>query len=269
MGFFKKSKPIFLPNYFLFKITVKSQYYKLTFFAFWLNPVFDFNARVLVLSQIGSQYCNILLWWLCIPWNASLMHYISKDSSFHLSSNISQSTAAYSQLQFLLSSLATMCVALISLFTCNSFRDLHQLRTTYGGPDLQSFYFVPWKPTRNNFLFEYWVFTEVLLFTRDSGLWNHILQESHPKNLTVTFINSSLFQCSQGSWGAIEHHFSSLRACWLLLLFTIKKKNKILVQSQPLSVVSAITTTLSIQDIASETEMRTGTWVSRRPAHLL
>lgn len=194
------------------------------FFAFWLNSVFDFNARVLVLSQIGSQYCNILLWWLCIPWNASLMHYISKDSSFHLSSNISQSTAAYSQLQFLLSSLATMCVALISLFTCNSFRDLHQLRTTYGGPDLQSFYFVPWKPTRNNFLFEYWVFTEVLLFTRDSGLWNHILQESHPKNLTVTFINSSLFQCSQGSWGATEHHFSSLRACWLLLLFTIKKK---------------------------------------------
>lgn len=106
-----------------------------------------------------------------------------------------------------------MCIALISLFTCNSFRDLHQLRTTYGGPDLQSFYFVPWKPTRNNFLFEYWVFTEVLLFTRDRGLWNHILQESYPKNLTVTFINSSLFKCSQDFYRAIERCFSSLRGC--------------------------------------------------------
>lgn len=148
-----------------------------------------------------------------------MRHYINKDSSFHLSSNISQSAAVYSQLQFLLSSLATMCVALISLFTCNSFRDLHQLRTTYGGPDLQSFYFVPWKPTRNNFLFEYWVFTEVLLFTRDSGLWNHILQEFYPKNLTATFINSSLFKCSLGSY---RDSFSSLRVCCLLLFTAFK-----------------------------------------------
>lgn len=194
-----------------------------------------------------------------------MRHYINKDSSFHLSSNISQSAAVYSQLQFLLSSLATMCVALISLFTCNSFRDLHQLRTTYGGPDLQSFYFVPWKPTRNNFLFEYWVFTEVLLFTRDSGLWNHILQEFYPKNLTATFINSSLFKCSLGSYRAIKHSFFSLRVCCLLLFTAFKK---LLVQLQPVSVVSSCTPSCA-HSTAAETEMRGGTWVSSRPTHAL
>jgi len=40
------------------------------------------------------------------------------------------------------------------------------------------------------------------------------------KNLTVTFINSSLFKCSLGSYRAIEHCFSSLRACCSLFLFT-------------------------------------------------
>lgn len=60
------------------------------------------------------------------------------------------------------------------------------------------------------------------------------------KNLTVTFINSSLFKCSQGSYRAIERCFSSLRVCCLLLLFTTFKK--LLVQLQPVSVVSDNTT---------------------------
>lgn len=42
-------------------------------------------------------------------------------------------------MQFFLSSWVPMCVALISVAACNSFRDSHQLRITYGSPDLQSF----------------------------------------------------------------------------------------------------------------------------------
>lgn len=84
------------------------------------------------------------------------------------------------------------------------------------------------------------------------------------KNLTATFINSSLFQCSRGSYGAIELHYSSLRVCSLLLLFTTSKKEKKKkknVHPQPAPVLLAITSALSKEDMAAETEMRTGTTV--------
>lgn len=61
-------------------------------------------------------------------------------------------------MQVFLSSWAPMCVALISLAACNSFRDLHRLRATYGSPDLQSFFWFCASPAQRK-QFSVWILT--------------------------------------------------------------------------------------------------------------
>lgn len=84
-------------------------------------------------------------------------------------------------MQFFLSSWVPMCVALISVAACNSFRDSHQLRITYGSPDLQSFLILCLaSPEETIFCLNFECLPCFTSSTRDGCLRNHIQQEAHP-----------------------------------------------------------------------------------------
>lgn len=89
------------------------------------------------------------------------------------------------------------------------------------------------------------------------------------KNLTATFINSSLFQCSQGSYGqlniAIPLSGFVVYYHYLLLQKKKREKGKEKSPSSACSCSACYYSALSKQGMAAETEMRTGTRVWSRP----
>lgn len=96
-------------------------------------------------------------------------------------------------MQFFLSSWVPMCVALISLAACNSFRDSHQLRITYVNPDLQSFLILCLaSPEETIFCLNFECLPCFASSTRDDYLRSHS-QQAHPAAGSISQQSSTAF----------------------------------------------------------------------------